>query len=238
MFQSRFTLLALSATVFSSALTGCGQEEPKYQPLPAVSGVSAKLPDVPTVPDKAIKDGDAYTVWGASYYMRNRVHEKEVVDQKITLVGYITHTNFDTAPKCAVHETGKADPEDCKPHIPTFWIADSKDAAESEQMKVMGFASNFANIYSAIEEIDKQKDDEPAVVNDATWGVAMPNPLPAKGAKVKVTGVYSTSFTMASSGMVVDPIMGVMTYGTIEYLEQAPELATLPGMKPRKKPKK
>ena len=62
--------------------------------------------------------------------------------------------------------------------------------------------------------------------------------MPAKlagGSKVKVTGTYSTSFSLASSGIVADPIMGVMTYKEVEYLEKAAELANLPGMKERKK---
>jgi hypothetical protein len=235
MFQSKATALVFTASVFSSALIGCGPEEPKYEPVPAVSGISVNLPDVPTVPEKPVKDGDAYTVWGASYHMRNRVHEKEVVDQKITIVGYITKTNLPDAAECAVHETGKADPEDCKPPIPTFWIGDSKDAPENETMKVMGWASNFANIYSAIEEFDKLKDDEKPEYSDNTWGVAPPYPLPVKGAKVKIEGTYSTSFSLASSGIVADPIMGVMTYKSLEYLEKVEELATLPGMKERKK---
>ncbi len=216
------------------ALTGCPREEAQYEPVPAVSGLSVNLPDVPTVPANPVKEGDAYTVWGASYSMRNRVHKKEVLDQKLTLVGYITRTNFGEAPECAVHETGKADPEDCNPPIPTFWIGDTKDAPENEQMKVLGFASNFANVYTAIEEFDKAKADEPEDVNDATWGVVIPNPLPVKGAKIKVTGTYSTSFTLASKGLVADPIMGVLTYQSLEYVDKGEELATLPGMKKRK----
>jgi hypothetical protein len=69
---------------------------------------------------------------------------------------------------------------------------------------------------------------------DNTWGVELPFPLPAKGAKIKVTGNYSTAFTLASSGVVADPIMGIMTYQSMEYLEPASELANLPGMKERK----
>ncbi len=235
MSQPRFTVHALSASVFSIALAGCGPEPPKYDPVPAVSGISVKLPDVPTVPEKPVKDGDAYTVWGASYSQRNRVHQKDVIDQKITIVGYITRTNLDKAPECAVHKTGKADPENCKAPIPAFWIGDSKDAPENEQMKVMGWASNFANIYDAIEEFDKAKDDETPEYSDQVWGVALPFPLPAAGAKVKVTGIYSTAFTMASSGIVADPIMGVMTYNSLEYLEKPTELATLPTMKRKKR---
>lgn len=233
---SRINVIALSTAALSIALSGCSREEATYQPVPAVSGVSATLPPVPTVPDKPIKDGESYTVWGVSYHMRNRVHEKEVVDQKLSIVGFITKTNYADAPECAVHETGKGDPDNCKAPVPTFWIADSKDAPETEWMKVMGFASNFANIYSAIEEFDKLEADEKPKepIMDNTWGVELPFPLPAKGAKVKVTGNYSTAFTLASSGVVADPIMGVMTYQTMEYLEPASELANLPGMKERK----
>src|SRR5690606_4996369 len=118
--------VALTAIV---ALTGCGQEEVKYEPKPAPSGAKADLPPVPNVPQKPIKSGDAYTVWGASYYLRNRVHRKEVADQKISITGHIIKTNLLDAPECAVHRGGKADPEGCVAPVPTFWIADSADAA-------------------------------------------------------------------------------------------------------------
>ena len=64
----------------------------------------------------------------------------------------------------------------------------------------------------------------------------MPVPIPSKGAKVRVTGPYSTTFTGASTGAEADPIMGIATYTKIEVLEEAPELATLPGIE--RKPKK
>lgn len=231
--QTRTTIAALTLLSVSLSL-GCGREEPKYEPKPAVSGLKAELPPVPNVPQKPIKDGDAYTVWGASYYLRNRVHTKKVEDQKLTLVGYIVKTNLGEAPECAVHKGGKADPEGCKAEVPTFWIADSKDADLKESIKVMGWASNYANIFDAIKEFDTKEDAEHM---DSTWGVAVPKPLPAVGAKVKVEGTYGTNFTMSSGGAEADPIMGIMTYGKIEYLEPAPELATLPGVK-RKEPKK
>jgi hypothetical protein len=68
------------------------------------------------------------------------------------------------------------------------------------------------------------------------WGVKLPKPLPAPGAKVTVTGPYSTTFTLASSGAEADPIMGIITYQGMTYLEEASELSTLPGVK--RKPKK
>lgn len=235
MIQSRlFRTLTPAPLLLSVLLSACGQEELKYEPKPPVEGVSAQLPPVPNVPQKPEKDGDAYTIWGASYALRNRVHTKEVADQEIKVVGYIVKTNLMDAPECAVHKGGEADPDDCHPPVPTFWIADSKDADLKDAMKVMGWASNYAQIYEAIKEFDKGKED--AEYSDSTWGIALPKPLPAVGAKVKIKGTYSTEFSMASSGIEADPIMGIMTYKEMEVLENGPELATLPGMK-RKPPK-
>jgi hypothetical protein len=219
----------IAALIAATALTGCGREEVKYEPKPAVSGVKADLPPVPNVPQKPIKSGDAYTVWGASYYLRNRVHRKEVADQKISITGHIIKTNLMDAPECAVHKGGKADPEGCVAPVPTFWIADTADAAVEDSIKVMGWASNFAQIYDAIAEFDKGKED--TEVMDSVWGVTLPNPLPAVGAKVTVEGTYATSFTMSSGGAEADPLMGILTYSSLKYNEPAPELATLPGVK-------
>ena len=207
----------------------CGGEEAKYEPRPAYSGSKASLPSVPTLQKKPIKQGDAYTVWGAAYYLRSAVHRKDIVGKDITITGYITKTNLDEAPKCAVHKTGKADPEGCKAPVPTFWVGDTKDAPETESIKVMGWASNFANLYDAIQEFDRPKDD--AGYDDQQWGVKVPNPLPAKGAKVTVKGKFSTTFSKASSGAEADPYQGIVDFQDVTVLEQAPELATLPGVK-------
>jgi hypothetical protein len=215
-------------------LVGCGQDKVEYQPRTAPSGVQAALPPVPNVPQKPIKAGDAYTIWGASYHLRSRVHHNEVANKQLKLSGYITKTNLENAPECAVHETGKEDPEGCTPPVPAFWLGDTKDAPDKDAIKVMGWASNFAQIYDAIEAYEKDKDkpvaeQEPKM--DNFWGVKIPNPLPAKGAKINVKGLYSTTFTRATSGTEADPIMGLVTYDDIETIEQAPEPATLPGMK-------
>ncbi|HVU04887.1 MAG TPA: hypothetical protein VHE30_24220 [Polyangiaceae bacterium] len=181
-----------------------------------------------------MKAGDAYTVWGVSYLLRSRVHHKDVADKDVKVTGYIGKTNLMDAPKCAIHKTGKEDPEGCRPPIPTFWLCDTKDAPDSDCIRVMGWASNFAQLHDAIEEFDKQKGKDTKdkeAFTDNFWGVKVPDPLPAKGAKVTVKGNYATTFTKATSGTVADPIMGLLTYSEIEVLEQAPELATLPGMK-------
>jgi hypothetical protein len=207
----------------------CGGEEAKYEPRPAYSGAKASLPSVPTLQKKPIKQGDAYTVWGAAYYLRSNVHRKDIVGKDITVTGYITKTNLMDAPECAVHKTGKADPEGCKAPVPTFWIGDTKDAPEKESIKVMGWASNFANLYDAIQEFDRPKDD--AGYDDQLWGVKVPNPLPAKGAKVTVKGKFSTTFMKASSGAEADPYQGIIDFQDMTVHEPASELATLPGVK-------
>ena len=50
-----------------------------------------------------------------------------------------------------MHPTGKKDPDDCKDiPIPSFTLADTKDAdAKAQKIRVLGWASNFANVYEA-----------------------------------------------------------------------------------------
>lgn len=230
----RATRSAAVAAFILAVSVGCGQEKATYQPRSAPSGAKASMPPVPNVPQKPIKNGDAFTVWGASYYLRSRVHHNDVAGKSIKLTGYIAKTNLEEAPECAVHKTGKEDPEGCNPPIPAFWLCDTKDAANpaKECIKVMGWASNFAQIYDAVEAFRKEKDKEKREKRtDNFWGVEIPDPLPVKGAKVTVKGTYGTTFTRATSGAEADPIMGLLTYEGIETHEAAPEEATLPGMK-------
>lgn len=235
---SRPTRSGLLGLLFALGLVapalGCGDEGEPYVPKQPPSGVKATLPAVPSVTKAPIKDGEAYTVWGASYYLRSRVHHNDVAGKDLKLTGYIIATNLAEAPKCAIHATGKEDPVDCQAPIPAFWLADAKDGKLQDSIKVEGWASNFAQLYDAVNEYRKRrarkKDGEP--ISDNFWGVKLPNPLPGVGAKVVVTGNYSTAFTRATSGTEADPIMGIMTYDEIQYLEPPTELATLPGMRP------
>ncbi len=216
-----------------ASVAACGREEVKYKPRPAPR-TQITLPAVPNVPQTPLKRGDVYTVWGASYSLRSRVLHKDIAEKPLTLEGYIVDTNLMEAPECAVHKGGKADPENCKPPVPTFWLGDDKTTDRKNCIRVMGWASNYAQIFDAIKEIDEK--GEKAEPKDTFWGKDIPKPLPAKGAKVRVTGPYSTTFTGASTGAEADPIMGIVTYTKIEVLEDAPELATLPGVE--RKPKK
>lgn len=220
--------------LLATSFIGCGGEDVKYTPRPAYTGEKANLPSVANVPTTAIKNGDAYTVWGAGYHLRSRVHRRTVANKDIKITGYIVKTNLPDAPECAVHETGKEDPEGCIAPVPTFWIADSPDADLKDSIKVMGWASNFAQIYDAIREYRKRErarkqDADPLM--DAFWGVKIPNPIPVKGAKVTVQGNYSTTFTKATTGAEADPVMGILTYDSVEYDETPEEKATLPGMR-------
>jgi hypothetical protein len=228
------TVSRILISTLALGILACGETEVKYEPRPAPK-VQASLPAVPNVPQTPIKRGDVYTVWGAGYSLRSRVLRKTLGDKPISVEGYIVETNLDKAPPCAVHKGGKADPETCKPPVPTFWIGDTKDAPRAEAIAVMGWASNYAQVFDAIKEFDEK--GEKAEANDTFWGKPIPNPLPVKGAKVRITGPFSTTFTGASTGAQADPIMGILTYNKWEVLEQSTELGTLPGVerKPKKK---
>lgn len=232
--QRQFIRHLLCLGLVGFVLPACGGEDVNYEPRPAYTGDKPQLPPVPNVPQDPIKAGDAYTVWGASYHLRSRVYHSDIAGKDIKLTGYVVKTNLPDAPACAVHETGKEDPEDCKPPVPTFWVADKPGADPKDAIKVMGWASNYAQIYDAIKEYKKReraKKDDQEPLMDGFWGVAIPNPLPVKGAKVTIKGEYKSTFTKATTGAEADPIMGIMTYQSMEYHESPDEKATLPGMK-------
>ena len=217
-----------------SSLAGCGGGSgTEYKAKPAYSGKAASLPAVPTLPKKPKKVGDAYTVWGAIHDLHSRVQSPKLLAQEqITIVGYIVKTNLDQAPPCAVHKTGKADGKECEktpPAVPMFWIGDEKTTPVNEAIPVMGWASNYAKIYDAIEKYKKK--DNKDVAKDDAWNAIIPNPIPAKDGKVKIVGKYGTTFTLASTGVEANPLTGIVTYKTLEYLEPPPAPGTLPGMK-------
>jgi hypothetical protein len=229
----RSAAISTLISVMCLGALGCGQDEVKYEPRPANSGAKASLPPAANLPKRPLKNGDTWSVWGASYSLRSRVHRKEVAGKRISIQGYITKNNMSDAPECAVHKGGKADAADCKAPVPAFWIGDAKDSPEADCIKVMGWASNFAQIFDAIDEFDKGKENAEHL--DSFWGVKVPNPLPAKGAKVTVTGNYGTTFSKASSGAEADPFMGVIDFQEMTIQEPAAELATLPGKKRKEK---
>jgi hypothetical protein len=230
----RLGLAAFALTVLS---VGCGNNEEPYKPAPAWSGRKPNLPAPPTLSSAPIKVGDAYTIHGASHHLRSRMHDTEVTKAPISITGYIVEENVATAPSCAIHKVGKADPDDCQSEIPSFWIADEKDAGKDKpRIRVLGWAKNFASVFEAMtkyKNLKEIKNPEKDLYKDEIWNVDVPFPLPAKGAKVKVTGKYGFTFTKSSTGIVSDPVNGVMTYEKIEVLEPAPEPLAF-GNKPAK----
>ena len=222
---------AAAVLTVSALALACGNTDEPYKPVPAFSGSKPNMPAIPTLPTTPIKgSGDSYTVYGAGHQLRSRIHFADVTSKEITIEGYIIDSNIERAPKCAVHKTGKKDPDDCVTEIPTFVIADDKNAAPDAKVpkiQVMGWASNFATVFDAMQKYKNLKapPTDKQVVQDETWGLPIPYPLPAKGAKVKVTGKYGVNFARASTGLAADPINGVMTYSKVEYEEPAPEPA-------------
>jgi hypothetical protein len=221
---------ALAGAVLVTLGCGSGSDEP-YKPAPAWSGRRASIPAVPQLPNTPTKAGDAYTVYGAIHHLNSRIHNTEVTAKDITIQGYIVQTNLEEAPQCAIHKVGKKDPDDCGKElpqgipIPSFWIADNKGDTKGPMIRVLGWAKNFASVYEAMEKYKNLKDPPKELYKDEVWMVDVPFPLPAVGAKVKVTGKYGYTFTKSSTGLVSDPKSGVLTFGSILYLEPSPEPA-------------
>ena len=199
--------------------------QPGYVPKPAYTGPQPSLPPVPTLPKRELRRSDAYTVWGASSSRRHPVRRVEVDKQRILVRGVIKRTNLSDAPRCAVHPPGKADPPDCTAPLPTFWLCDDANDALDDCIQVVGWASNFAQIYGALRQYAKPR-SEPYI--DSYWGVVIPDPLPAAGAEVTVEARYGASWDGASTGIVSDPTMGVLGYRSIEVHTPAPRPARLP----------
>jgi hypothetical protein len=221
------TLRVASVLGLSLLAAGCGSSEEPYKAAPAWSGRKPSLPSPPALTNAPVKVGDAYTVAGAAHHLRSRIHDKEVTKSNITIQGYIVEENISDAPACAVHKTGKADPEECKAEIPSFWIADEKGAGKDKpRIRVLGFAKNYASVYEAMEKyknLKEVKDPAKDLYKDEIWNVDVPFPLPAVGAKVKVNGKYGFTFSKASTGLVSDPVNGTMTYEKMEVVEPAAE---------------
>lgn len=203
---------------------GSSECKDPYVASPEWSGKKPSLPPVPTLPDQPRMIGDAYTVFGAIRGLHD-YDPKDVTAKDIAIVGYIVDTNLPRVDKCAIHKAGKADPENCVTEVPTFTIADENTPSAAQKIRVMGWASNFAQVYTAMLEYQKPNAQP---YQDALWAIDVPKPLPAVGAKVKVTGRYAVNFTKSSAGMAADPRSGLLTYGKMEYLEQAPRPATFP----------
>jgi len=218
----------LLATAFVTVATAaCGTNDEPYKATPAWSGRKPTLPAPPAPETKPLKSGDAYTVYGASHLLRSRIHEKDVNGKEITIEGYIVASNIEDAPACAVHPVGKADPDGCKSEVPSFYIADSKtDDPNAPRIRVLGWSKNFATVYDAMKLYGKSKEKPKEAIQDDMLTVEVPYPLPAVGAKIKVTGTYGFTFTKLTTGMVTDPKNGVMTYKSIETVEQAATPAT------------
>ncbi len=209
---------------------GCGNNEDAYKPVPAWSGRKASLPSVPSLPSTPIKNGSDYTIYGAIHQLNSSIHSADVNNKEITIVGYIVKSNMESIDKCAIHKTGKADPEGCKTEIPTYWISDVKGDSK-QTIRVMGWASNFANVFDALEKYKNLKDPPKELLKDELWSVEIPFPLPAVGAKVKVTGKYGVNFARSSTGVEADPVNGIMNVTKLDYVEPSPEPASFPQLK-------
>ena len=221
--------LGLAAVLVAAVGCGGGGDDNPYKPQPAWSGKAASIPAPPTLPNTPIKNGSDFTVYGAVHQLRSLMHAKDVTGPPaISIIGYIVDSNIPRAPDCAVHKTGKADPEGCNTEVPSFWVADDKGDMKGLKVRVVGWARNYAVIYDAMQAYKKLKPgDVPTdkqLVTDDMLNVTEPFPLPAVGAKVRITGAYNVAKTVVSD-MVSEPVGGVMALQKLDTLEPAPEPA-------------
>lgn len=217
------------AALLAAVTAGCSGDDNPYKPQPAWSGKKANMPSPPSIPSTPIKSGDGYTVYGAIHQLRSLLHAKDVTAQPITITGYIVDSNLGRAPECAIHKTGKADPEKCAPEVPSFWIADDKGNTKGPKIRIVGWARNFAVVCDAMKNYNKLKPGEAPKepTKDDILNVELPNPLPSVGAKVKITGSYNIAKTVVSD-MVSEPLGGVMALQKMETAEPAPSPAAFP----------
>ncbi len=150
-------------------------------------------------------------------------HHAEDFSTEVSVVGVIVASNLEAAPACAIHPAGQREPEHCVTEIPSFTIADGAQA--TARILVLGWASNFASVFEALTLATKAK--SPVPYRDDRWGVEVPIPLPAIGAKVRVRGRYGFMFIRSSTGVAADPENGVFTVASIDTLVPAPTPATL-----------
>jgi hypothetical protein len=208
-----------STSTSVAAVTTC----PPYA-THAAPTATPDLPAVATLSTAPLKIGDAFTVRGAVHALNARERDPRL-DQPITIVGVIVDTNLARAPKCAVHKTGRADPPNCVAEIPAFTLADDADA-HSPRVRALGWASNFANVYEAFLLYRGHATAPARLYQDELWAGDIPFPLPAPGARVRVTGRYGANFMRGSNGLITDADFGIITVDKVEMLERAPTPAT------------
>jgi hypothetical protein len=163
-------------------------------------------------------------------------HDPQVEGKSVRITGYVVRTNYGDAPACSLHAHDRGDDAGCPLVMPKFAIADTP-AEKTNTIDVMGWASNFAQVYSMIRALDAAPEGGAAAVEitDYYFGTPIPNPVPNVGAKVVVSGTYAVTFTRSPTGVIKDPAHGILTASRVEYLEPPREKALLPGMKLKKK---
>ena len=97
--------------------------------------------------------GGSYSIRGALERFKSKDANPE---QILRIVGFIGKTNLADMPKCAVHPGNKASPPDCKAPNPTFWLCDSRTAPAAQCLRVMGWASNAAQLHDAIKALQER----------------------------------------------------------------------------------
>lgn len=178
------------------------------------------------MPDAPARDGDVFSVAAAVHAFRSAAESEELARGPITIEGFIIDTNLGRAPKCALLRRGVPSPPNCKAELPTFLLGERRGQMPDveKRIRVIGWASSFSEVLTAEQGAASGKK-----TSDDRWGVEIPIPLPAVGAKVRVTGRYGAEFSKSAHEIVLDPFYGIVTYESMQVLEPAPKPAKLGG---------
>ena len=208
-----------------SAAAACSRRRQPLQAAARVVGEGANIPAPPTLPSTPIKNGGDYTVYGAMHQLQSLIHNKDVTGPPaISIVGYIVDSNIPRAPDCAVHKTGKTDPDNCNPEVPSFWVADEKGNTKGQKIRVVGWARNFAVIFDAMKAYKKLKAGEQPTRAGHRRHAERHGAVPVarSGRQGEDTGAYNVARTVVSD-MVSEPAGGVMALQKMEKLEPPTE---------------
>lgn len=162
----------------------------------------------------------AFTVREASCTLRDGNQSGTFEKEEIAITGYVTATNLPDVPPCANHRPGVSDPVGCSLPVPAFWIGNTRNASRSNSIRVVGWASQYAQVLAA----KARYAEAGAGVTDfdVFWGVPIPNPIPEVGARVVVVGRYGVSPLDSSRGTDTNYTMGILTYSSMKTIEPAP----------------
>jgi hypothetical protein len=151
---------------------------------------------------------------------------------ELDVVGYVTATNRDEVPACAL-QLPRENALDCKEPVPTVWIADSRSASPSAALMVADFAPSYsmmfaAHLYNALANGDD-------LYRDARTGAIVADEMPSVGTRVKLRArLIQSAEAPLPDAPPLDPLVAraQVSDESFEYAEQQPRFEPWPKAPP------